>query len=255
MAETIDEGRVIAWVDGELPEAEAEWMAAAVAADPALAALAERHHMMKARFAAAFGPIATHPVQEQDEEEAPRQESAPVISLAAVRAERHADAKARAKATAKAKMKAASGPAAPIRWTIPVTMVASLIVGVLSGYGMSSPSGVADRPDALAVSPKIASALDSQLSGDSGTIRVALTFRDQAGDYCRNFTATHLSGIACRRRGAWELRYAAAAAAAAPGDYRMAGGDDGAARIVTTMIAGEPLDRRAESAARQKGWR
>ncbi|WP_404710531.1 hypothetical protein [Sphingomonas sp. MMS24-J13] len=243
MAETIEEARVIAWLDGELSDDEAVWMARAVAADPALAAIAERHRRMKARFAAAFGPIAEVPAPEQDLEREP----APVISLAAVRAERAAKAKARAKA--------AAAPAEVSRWTIPAMVAASLIVGVLSGYGMSSPSGVADRPDALAVSPKIASALDSQLSGDAGTIRVALTFRDSAGNLCRRFAATHLSGIACRSRGAWQLRYASAGGSAGQGDYRMAGADEAAAQIVAAMIAGEPLDRRAETAAREKGWK
>jgi hypothetical protein len=247
MAETIDEARVIAWVDGELSEAEAAWMADAIAADPALSALAECHRKMKMRFGRVFGPIANDPVEVVPEETV----SAPVISLAAVRAERHAEAKAKAKA--KPPRPANANP--PIRWAIPVTMVASLIIGVLSGYGMSSPSGMADRPDALAVSPKIANALDSQLSGDAGTIRVALTFRDQAGDYCRTFTATHLTGIACRNGNAWQLRYATPSAPSGQSDYRMAGSDDGAAQIMAAMIAGEPLDRRAETAARQKGWR
>jgi hypothetical protein len=221
-------------------------MAGAVAADPALNALAERHRKMKARFGRVFGPIANDPVELPVEQEPV---SAPVISLDAVRAERKAEEKARAKA----KRPANANP--PIRWTIPVAVAASLIVGVLSGYGMSSPSGVADRPDALAVSPKIANALDSQLSGDNGTIRVALTFRDQAGDYCRNFTATHLAGVACRSGSAWQLRYATPATPVGQNDYRMAGTDDGTAQIVSAMIAGEPLDRKAESEARQKGWR
>lgn len=243
MAETIEEARVIAWLDGELSEAEAAWMAHVVAADPALAAMADRHRRMKARFAAAFGPIAEMPVPEQDPARAP----APVISLAAVRAEREARAKARARA--------AAGPSEAGRWTIPAMVAASLIVGVLSGYGLGSPSGVSDRPNALAVSPKIASALDGQLSGDAGTIRVALTFRDSTGDYCRRFAATHLSGIACRQGGAWQLRYASATADGAQGDYRMAGGDESAAQIISAMIAGDPLDRRAETAARDKGWK
>lgn len=246
MAETIDEARVIAWIDGELPEAEAAWMEHAVAADPVLAALADRHRRTKLRFATAFDTIARTPRPAIEQDEARRPEPAPVISLAAVRAERAAKAKAKAKAD--------SGGQSVGRWTVPAMVAASLIVGILSGYGMGSPSGVADRPGALAVSPKIASALDSQLSGDGGTIRVALTFRDQAGDYCRSFKASHLSGIACRQDGAWQLRYASAAGSTPQGDYRMAGGDEAATQIVSTMIAGDPLDRAAETAARDKGW-
>ncbi|MCW6533149.1 anti-sigma factor, partial [Sphingomonas sp. MMSM20] len=65
MAETIDEARIIAWVDGELDDAAAARVAGAVAADPALAALAERHRRMKARFAAAFAPLADAPAPER----------------------------------------------------------------------------------------------------------------------------------------------------------------------------------------------
>ena len=217
MAEMIDEARIIAWLDGDLPEAEAEWMMHAVAADPVLAAMADRHRTMRTR------------------------DPAPVISLAAVRAQREAKAKAKAKT-------AANDAASPVsRWTVPTMIAASLIIGAIGGYGMGSPSGIADRPDALVVSPKIASALNGQLSGDSGTVRIALTFRDQAGAYCRSFVATHLSGIACRSGGAWQLR-----TASARGDIRTAGADN---TLVSAMIAGEPLDRQAETAARDKGWR
>ncbi len=86
-------------------------------------------------------------------------------------------------------------------------------------------------------------------------MRVALTFRDRSGDYCRSFAAKHLSGVACRADGGWQLRYASAPDAAPQGDYRQAGADDATAQVVAAMISGEPLDRAAEAAARGKGWR
>jgi len=231
MGSPIDEATIIAWVDGELDELAAARIARAVEADPEAAALAERHRAMKARFATAFGPIANEPVA------MPTPEPAQVISLAAVRAERQAQA----------------APPAKRSWAFGGAIAASLLVGLLAGQKIGQPAGLGDRPDALALSAPLAMALDSQLSGDKGAIRVALTFKDRDGHYCRNFAGRNVSGIACRNGGEWRLRYAV------PGpdqttDYRMAGTDPGAAQLITTMMAGDPLDRPAEEAARKAGW-
>lgn len=125
MAESIDEAMLIAWVDGELDAADAERVARAVSADPDLAAMGDRHRAMKARFAAAFGPIADEPVA------MPAPASAPVISLAAARADREARAATR-----------------PVQrwWGLGGAVAASLLVGVLFGHGVGGPAGVADNP-------------------------------------------------------------------------------------------------------------
>lgn len=234
MAEPIDEATIIAWVDGELDDAGAARVAEAVAREPALAALAERHRRMRERFAAAFGPIADEAVA------MPEPVSATIHSLAAARKER----------TAKA-------PGRPMwsRWAVPGAIAASLLVAVLVGRDIDRPSGVADRSDALALSRPIAAALDRQLSGEPGAVRVALSFRNRDGDLCRSFTASHLAGVACRANSGWQLRYASPATTAQGGDYRMAGGDDAEMRFIQGAMAGEPLDQGAEIAARGKGWR
>jgi len=116
------------------------------------------------------------------------------------------------------------------------------------------PAGVTDRADALALAPDLARKLDTQLSGEPGPIRVALSFRARDGAYCRSFTATHLDGVACRTAAGWTLRYAAPGTASG-GDYAQAGSDPAQASAVAAMIAGEPLDASAERAARERGWR
>jgi len=232
MAEQIDEAMVIAWLDGELDEVTAARVAAAVANDPALRTMADAHRAIRARFASAFGPIADEPVT------MPSPASAQVVSLAAVRA-------ARAK-------EVAAPPAR--RWAIPGAIAASLLVGVLVGHGAFAPNGVVDQAGALALAAPLARALDNQLAGAPGGVRVALSFRDHSGAYCRSFTATHLSGIACRGGDGWQLRYAAPGNAGT-GDYRMAGGDTQQAEMVAALIAGEPLDAAAEREARERGWR
>lgn len=234
MAETIDDATLIAWLDGELDGAAATQVATAVAADPALAALAERHRGMKARFAAAFDPLA------QEAEPSAPPASATLHSLADARARR---------------TPSPAAPRRPIRWTIPGALAASLVVGVLTGHLLiPRPGGIGDDRGALTLSPSIATALDRQLSGEPGAVRVALSFRDTGGDLCRSFSARHLTGVACRDRSGWQLRYGAAGAAQVT-DYRMAGGNEDVVRVVDAMIAGAPLDRADEEAARAKSWK
>ena len=220
MAEPIDETMVIAWVDGELAPAEAARVEQAVAADPALRDLAEAHRAMRARFAAAFGPIADEPVALP---------SAEIVSFTAARAKRMRHL-----------------------W-VPGAIAASLVVGLFVGE-MERPMGVRDRADALALAPTLAHALDTQLSGGAGPVRVALSFRAQDGAYCRSFSATHLDGVACRTGDGWSLRYAAPAATPG-GDYAQAGSDPARASAIAAIIAGEPLDAAGERAARARGWR
>ena len=226
----MDEARIIAWIDGELEGDLAAEVAAAVAADPALAAKAEAHRRMRARFAAAFDPIAAVPVAP------PERPAAPVVSLAAVRAARAVGAPKRRS------------------WAMPGAIAASLLVGALLGHQGSPGGGIADRAGTLALSPAVAHALDGQLAGEAGPVRVALSFRDHQGDYCRSFAGQHLAGVACRTGSGWQLRYAAPGV---PGqaDYRMAGSDAASAGAIAAMIEGDPLDAAQERAARTTGWR
>lgn len=239
MAETIDEARIIAWIDGELPAHEAASVAARVSQDAALAALAEKHRMLKRRFAAAFGPLAG------EELERPPAPSADIISLAERRA-------AREKADADG-----DAPAPPARrWNLgwPGAVAASLLIGLFLGHQGFMPAKLGDRPDALALDPKLSGALDRQLSGDAGPIRITLSFRDKQGAYCRSFAGSNLSGVACRDGDGWALRYGAGGAAPT-GSYRMAGGDGRTMVVIGSMIDGDPLDRAQEGAARMSGWR
>lgn len=233
MAEPIDEARIIAWIDGELAPAEAAEIESVVAQDAALTALADRHRRLKARFASAFGPLAA--------ESAEIRPSAAVISLAEARAERDARAAL------------ASRPASVSRWGWPTAVAASLLLGILVGHQAHAPAGLADRVGALALNQPIATALDTQLSGDAGPIRIALSFHDQKGGYCRSFTGTSLSGVACRTGSAWTLRYGAPGQTATSA-YRTAGIDSEMMSAIDAMIAGSPLDRAQEARARDTKW-
>jgi len=100
-------------------------------------------------------------------------------------------------------------------------------------------------------------ALDTQLaSAPAGDVRIGLTFRDQAGEICRSFTASASSGLACRNGGRWQLKGLFAAPEGQGSDYRMAAGmDPNLATLVDSAMASEPLDAAAEKAAKDKGWK
>jgi len=231
MAEQIDEAKIIAWLDGELPPEEAKDVARAVANEPALRRLADAHEAIRARFAATFAPIAAEPVA------LPARSS--VVSLDSARAARAARTTA---------------PPRPLRqWAVPGALAASLIVGFLIGQ-IGQGSGLGDHADALTIGSPLAQELDAQLSGRAGPVHVALSFRDREGRYCRSFTAVHLAGVACRAGTSWRLRYGAPVQAQ-NGDYRMAGNDPVEAAAVAALIAGEPLDAAAERKAQASGWR
>ncbi|PXA83462.1 hypothetical protein DMC47_43480 [Nostoc sp. 3335mG] len=230
----MDETRIIAWIDGGLPPEEAAEVAAAVAADPDLAAIAERHRRLRARFKSAFAPLLDDPSAR------PKRRPARVVSLAAIR-ETHA-----------ASPPAYSPP--PRRaWVWTSVATAALLIGLLAGHD-TSPAGVADRAGALALTAPISQALDRQMSGELGTVNVAVSFKDHDGRFCRSFVAQYVGGVACKAAEGWQLRYAAPVDAQ-KGDYRMAGGDAASARVVATMIAGDPLDAVGERKAITAGWR
>src|SRR5437016_12923330 len=78
-----EDEKFFAWLDGELGPAEAAEMAAKVAADPQLAALAEQHRALGNRLGAAFDPIAEKPVPERLQ--AALRPSAEIIDFGAVK--------------------------------------------------------------------------------------------------------------------------------------------------------------------------
>jgi anti-sigma factor RsiW len=230
----IDEERLVAWLDGELDESAAAQVAAAVAADPELAARAAAHRRLHARFTSAFDPIANEPVA------LPPLVPTPIVSLAAAREAR--DQRTRREQPAR-------------RWVPAGAIAASLVVGLVVGLQHSpAGQGVGDSATALALAPPVADALDHQLSGEPGVVRVSLTFRDHDGAWCRSFTARHIAGLACRDAGHWQLRYGVPVSGDPAATYRMAGGESRTAAVIATSIDGDPLDAAGERAARAKGW-
>lgn len=230
-----EEEKFYAWLDGELEGAEADAVAARVAADPDLARLAERHRAMTANLRGAFDPVAVAPIPEHLF--AATLPSGDVVDLAARRR---------------------LMPRVLPQWA---AMAATLVVGVVSGAmiaggGRSSP--VASDKGRLVAAASLDEALDVQLASApvNGPVRIGLTFRDEAGAVCRSFADAGSSGLACRDRDQWKIRGLFAAPEGQQQDYRMAAGaDPNLAALIDSTIAGDALDAEQERAVQQGGWR
>ena len=241
MTMAIDDETFFAWLDGELDDGQAARVAAAVAADPRLAKLADQHRAVEARLRCTFDAVAGAPVPERLTQ-AVKPASADVIPFSAP----------------------PSRDGARARWTaLPqwAAMAATLVLGIGLGTTVSSQrdtSPVEVRGGQMFAAAALDATLDRQLASAAapGDTRVGLTFRDQSGTICRTFTDRHASGLACREADDWRVRAMFAAPEGQSGDYRMAAGTDpNLAALIDSTIQGEPFDAAQEKAAKARGWR
>ena len=239
---TFDDETLMAYADGELDGAARAAVEAAMAADAALAERVARHHELRRRLHAAFGPVLTEPVPER--------------LLAGARGAGNAGNVIPLKVRA-----------AP-RWSWPQwgAIAASLVIGVLSGALLLLHRGeggpiVAVNGQMLA-GGVLASALSNQLASaqpPDAAVQIGVSFRTRDGAYCRTFVLQDghaLAGLACHERGSWQLQVLAQSEPGRGGAYRPAGSSlpPAVTRTLDTLIAGEPLDAAAEAAARTHNW-
>jgi hypothetical protein len=246
----IDEAKLIAWLDGELPADEAEVVARAVAEDTQLADLAERHRALAHRLHGGFMALMTEP-------------GVPTMSVA--RAEARADEPIDFAETLRRKRarEAASRPARMARRPAWAGLAAALIAGLAVGRLLSPPETgpfAIGPKGGLAARGELARALESQLASNrasrqAATVNVALTFRARDGRICRSWTMRGEAGVACRQGDGWAV-IATAATQDQGGLYRQAAGaPPGLMATVQDMIAGEPFDAAQEARAKAGGWR
>lgn len=218
---------LLAYVDGELDAARAAELEAAMDGDPVLAGRVARHMELRTAASGAFAGVLDEPVPER-------------LILAAG-----------SEGVARPAFGRPRGFGLP-QWA---AMAACLVAGVLVGRGLTPAEGPV-AGSGLEAQGVLAEALDDKLSAEPGPVRVGFTFRDAAGDYCRTFQAEALAGVACREDDGWGLRVTAAAEPQT-GQYRTAGAAMPPAVLayVDGAIAGTPLDRDQEVAAREANWR
>jgi hypothetical protein len=242
---------LMAYADGELDEVTRHAVEEAMRKDAALARRVAQHRAMRNDVFAAYAPAA--------EEAVPPRLSQPlrqatVVSLDSVRARREAEQQAARKASR-----------AP-RWSWPEwgAMAAMLMVGVMAGhYGIAMlpiehGETVASRDGVLVAQGRLATALDQQLAGSGGPVRIGTSFLAQDNSYCRSFTtAQEVSGLACKQGGAWKVQLALQSQGKGQqGEYRQAAAEMPTQVLdaIDQRIAGQPLDAKAEQEAVQRKW-
>jgi hypothetical protein len=248
---TISDETLMAYADGELDGGEREKVAAAVAADPALAERLEQHRALRARLGSAYAHALEEPAPDHLLGLITRGTSAgpaEVIDLSEARARRR-------------------GPQRLGGWAQWAAMAACFALGLLVAAPLQLGSSDLVRTQGLSLVAhgRLDRALTTQLASDPqnqhAPVRILLSFRTRDGGYCRTFNAAgrgELSGLACREVGRWRVM-TAVFSKTRPGAaaYRTAGAETPQAikDAVAAAIAGDPLDARAEAAARGSGWR
>ena len=233
---TISDEQLAAFADGELSGDDHARVAAAIAADPALAEIVARHRGLRDRLAARFTPVVDEPVPDR----LTAMLTAPVAPLA--------DNVVRFAPREGGKQPSAAAPKR-WRWVIAPALAASLALAIfLPRTGEGPESGMTEG---------LAQQLDGQLVADQGAEadpRILLSFQRADGGYCRAFAGTDQSGIACREDSGWLLVETAAGGAARSGDYRQAGSAEVMA-LAQEMAVGGALDAEGERRAKLAGWR
>lgn len=228
----IDPEELAAFADGELSGARAAEVAAEVEADPELARQVAAYARVKAMLAARYDPILDAPVPEH------------LTALLAPRSTVVDFASAREKREEKRRLPRWAWVAGP-------ALAASLALALILPRGSGAPEGYAGE--------RLATILDSRLVAEQSTAaetRVLLSFRDGEGQYCRAFSGSTASGIACRDATGWKLEAVGDGGAGSSTDYRMAGASDAELMAkAQEMAAGGALDAGQEAAAREQGWR
>lgn len=236
----ISPDELAAYADGELAEARHAEVAKLIAADPELRRKLAEHEALKTRLSEHFAPIAQEPVPDRLAAlvrggSTGTKGGADIVDFAAAKERRNI---------------ARSLP----RWTwlAGPALAASLVLAVwLPGGSDQPPEGYAGT--------QLAAALDNQLvatQGKDADTRILLSFRDGEGEFCRAFSGTAQSGIACRDETGWRLDTTGSGSEGQSTEFRQAGNGEAALLArAQEMAAGPALDAEAEEAARQQGWR
>jgi hypothetical protein len=248
---------LMAYVDGELDPQARAGVEAAMRDDPEIEQRVVQLRNLRTRIQSAYAAELTEPVPERflaALRQSSRTTGSEVVDLANAR-----DSVAR---------KAVRTQPSRSRWRYVTSMAASVLVTVAAGYFVwhrSQSVIIKDVGGSLVASGSLASGLSDQLAGESvasSTVNIGLSFLAKSSDYCRTFSISGGaagSGLACRHANQWQIRLLTqpAPGLASNSEYRTAGSSLSPAILaaVQDQIAGDPLDRAAEIAARRQGWR
>ena len=258
---------VMAYVDGELPQADRAGFDTRLAHEPALASAVARERALRASLQSAYAPMLDEPVP------------AGLLGLLAMPGDAPGAANEPIPNGANDAHRAALPRERRWHWRDWGAMAASLVLGVVLGGRLLAPHPSAEGADTVALNVTrggaitaqgaLRDALEQRVAGTvldpNSPIGVGLSFRNHAREYCRTFTLDAASsGIACKQADGWvvaNLEHAAAApttpTASTADAYRTAASPFSPTLLqaVDAMRDGDTLDAAAETAARAKGWK
>jgi hypothetical protein len=248
----VTEEMIMAYADGELDADGCALVEAAMAEDPDIARGIEAHRRLRETLTGAFGGVLVEPAPEhliEAVKRAPVTKTADVVELAKFRAKPESPAKR----------------AVP-RWAQWGAIAATLVVAVMVDRAwLATPAApVAVGPGGqMAAQGELATALNDQLASDGAgkAVMIGVSFRSNQGQYCRTFQVDQgqgLAGLACREPRGWIVRMVMSSAPqVATTAYRTAASETPAPVLdaVQGLISGDPLDAKAEAAAKASGWR
>ncbi len=225
---------LMAFADGGLPEAEAARVAAAAAADPALASRIERFRETGRLLGDVFRDTLDEPV--------PARLVATARGIAVIQGSAAPPA-------------AVAAAPAPLRTARPWRAMAAaasvaLAVGAVAGFGAGRG---ADGPGRLGST--LEAVLEGTPAGGTGNFRVLATHDTEGAGPCRIFAAQTegLRGLACRTPQGWRLRLAVGGGR---DGFTPASGDDALlAEMLDRLQAGPALGAQAEAALLARRWR
>lgn len=234
--------KLMAYVDGELTPEEERRVATEIAGNSAMAAYVEQQRALKARLSADFSPVLAAPLPERFERmilDAPRQAEKPPAN----------------------RLQRIFSFAGSMSIGIPLAAAAAGIaigIGITNWFGSGGMIGNAGGT--LIARGELAAALSTQLAADQSAVRVAVSFVDHDGNFCRSFQTSDarnaMAGIACREQDEWRIVATAATQPVGQSQFRQAaaGIPESLRQAIGDMISGQPLNAAAERAERARNW-
>lgn len=238
MTDSVSDEILVAFLHGELPDAEMARVEAVLNTDPALAERAAALADQDTAIREAFAPVLAMPIPDRLHAVAQGPASSTeIVDFAAAKARRRAGGWG---------------------WPHYGAMAASLIAGVLGGQPLWTSGSGEDRAIAIAaadgvrVVDRVAAILSTRASGQAvpvagvGDLTIALTFKTSDNRLCRQFSVQSRTqsddGVACRDGARWSLE-ALGRRPAPAGELRTASGDAAPAVVtaVDGLIVGDPL--------------
>jgi hypothetical protein len=237
---------LMAYADGELDEAARQQVQDAINQDPDIARRVATHLGLRESLRVCFEPILEEPVPDR--------------LIAAARA--------KPRDSSQPNVVPLRGARAPVRpWPTRAALAASFALGALAlqlGTSLRQSQSITERDGQLLASGHLDQALSNQVSGSAESqtpVQIGVSFLSKSGRYCRTFQlrdSTSIGGLACKDADNWKLEILARAdgSPSSNPEYRPAASNVPPAVIqaVNDTIAGEPLDAKAEAAARAQQW-